>query len=140
MKKILLAITAIFMVMSLASCAKSYDEQQTIANVNAKMVYDAVNSAIKDDPNLQITKDYVYNSAEGVVKVSFDGANVTDLSDWIGDKFEGYYYAKLDTENRRVKYALWSDHSIDLDYYQYVDYTDRAYFDGTEHAIGYYGY
>lgn len=140
MKKILSAVMVIFSVMALSSCAKSYDEQQAIAKSCAKQVYTAVSSALKDDPNIQITRDYVYNMAEGVVNVSFDGTNVTDLGEWLGNEFKGYYYVKLDPENRTVRYALWSDHSIDLDYYEYVEYTDKAYFDGTEHAIGYYGY
>lgn len=140
MKKFLSAIMVIFSVMALSSCAKSYDEQQAIATSCAKQIYTAVSSALKDDPNIQITRDHVYNMAEGVVNVSFDGTNVTDLGEWLGDEFEGYYYVKLDPENRTVRYALWSDHSIDLDYYEYVEYTDKAYFDGTEHAIGYYGY
>ena len=130
----------IFAVMALSSCTKSYDEQQAIANSCAIQVYNAVSSALKDDPNIQITKDHVYNMAEGVVNVSFDGTNVTDLGEWLGNEYKGYYYVKLDPKNRTVRYALWSDHSIDLDYYEYVEYTDRAYFDGTEHAIGYYGH
>ena len=139
MKKVLSAVMVIFAVMALSSCAKSYDEQQSIATANAKQIYVAVNSALKDDPNIQVTRDYVYNMAEGVVNVSFDGTNVTDLGEWLGNNYKGYYYVKLNPEKHTVKYALWSDHSIDLDYYEYVDYTDRAYFDGTEHAIGYWG-
>ncbi|MGN0599444.1 MAG: hypothetical protein ACI4JK_06060 [Oscillospiraceae bacterium] len=140
MKKILSAVMIIFMVMSLTSCKKSYDELQTGANAHAKEVYTAVQAAIDDDPSLRLGNYYVSNYGDGYVKVSFDGSTSTDLSPWLGNKFEGYFIAAIDSYSRTVEYALWSDHEIDLDYYDYVEYTDRAYYEGTEHAIGYCGY
>lgn len=140
MKKVLSAVMVIFAVLALSSCAKSYDEQQTHANVQAKILYTAVKSAINEYPDIKITEKYIYGSANGEVKVCFDGEKVINLSDWLGKDFSGYYYIRLDPENGKVKYVLWSDYKIDMDYYEYVDYTDRAYFDGTEHAIGYWNY
>lgn len=140
MKKILSAVMVIFMVMGLTSCGKSYEDKQAEATAKAKTIYISVMSAMNDNPDIQILKTSVYNMNDHSVMISFDGSQTTDLSVYLGNDYKGYFYAALDPYSRSVEYALWSEYEIDLDYYDYVEYTDRAYFDGTGHAIGYWGY
>lgn len=140
MKRILTAVIAVFMAMSLASCAKSYDEQQAEADAHAKEVYTALESAINNDPNLYLDAYEICNTENGSTTVSFDGANLTDLSPWLGKNFKGYFFAFIDSYNGAVELAVWSDDKIDIDYYDSVNYSNKDYYDETEHIISYYGY
>lgn len=139
MKKVLSAVMVIFAVMALSSCGKSYDEQQLEADVYAKQVYTALESAINNDPNLIIDVYGISNTENGSTTVNF-GANLTDLSPWLGKNFKGYFFAFIDSYNRTVELAVWSDDKIDIEYYDSIAYSSKEYFDKTEHIIGYYGY
>lgn len=139
MKKILSAIMVIFTVMALSSCGQSYDEQQLEADVCAKQVYTALESAINDNPDLIIDVYGISNTESGSTTVSF-GANLTDLSPWLGEKFKGYFFAFIDSYNRSVELAVWSNDKIDIEYYDSLNYSSKEYFDETGHIIGYYGY
>ena len=137
MKKVISAIIVVFMAMGLTSCGKSYEDLQGIARVNARSVYEAVRGALNENPGMQLANTSIYNMSNSNMKISFDRSAVIDLADFLGKDFKGYFYAEIDPYSRSVEYALWSDHTIDLDYYDYVEYTDRAYFDGTGYIIGY---
>lgn len=123
------------MVLGLASCG--YEDKQSKATARALMVYTAVQGALNDNPGTQLVNDEVYNMRSGALNISFDRTNVIDLSIYLGNDFDGYFYAMIDTYSRSVEFALWSDHEMDLNYYDYVEYTDRAYYEGTGHVIGY---
>lgn len=139
MKKILTAVIAVFMVMSLASCAKSYDEQQAEADFCAKKVCSSIESAINDNPDLFLDKYEIRNTSDGSTTVSFNSETSTNISKWFGEDFEGYFYAYIDCDRRSVDSAIWSADEIDIDYYDYVGET-KAYYDGTEHVLGYWSY
>lgn len=141
MKKVLSAVMVIFAVLALSSCGQSYEEQQLEADVCAKQVYTALESAINNDPNLYLGDVYeICNTENGSTTISFDGVNLIDLSPSLGKKFTGYFFAFIDSYNRTVELAVWSDDKIDIESYDSLNYSSKEYFDETGHIIGYYGY
>lgn len=140
MKKILSAIMVIFTVMALSSCGQSYEEQQAEADFRAKKVYSSIESAINDNPNLFLNMYEIRNTSDGSAAVSFDGTTSANISKWLGEDFKGYFYAYIDCDRRSVDSAIWSADEIDIDYYDYVGGETKAYYDGTEHVLGYWSY
>ena len=98
------------------------------ANANAKTVYTAFSAALTEMAIEAVESyDYEFYNEDGVIAnpVTSEGYTI-DVTSYLGDDFEGYYYVNVDMFSYMVNYALWSETPIDY-YYQYGDFDQEMF-------------
>ena len=98
------------------------------ANANAKTVYVAFASALTEMAIEDVESyDYEFYNEDGVFAnpVTSEGYTI-DVTSYLGDEFEGYYYVNVDMLSYMVNFALWSETPIDY-YYQYGDFDQEMF-------------
>lgn len=100
----------------------------TAANANAKTVYVAFASALTQmsiDGGSSYDYEF-YNETSGITDVETSEGYVLNITEYLGDNYEGYYYVSVDMSNYAVEYALWSETPIDY-YYQYGEFDQEMF-------------
>lgn len=84
------------------------------ANANTKSVFTAVSTKLvqMDIDGEAVSSDVVTGVGS---KITIDGKEY-DMSDYLGEEFEGYYYIKIDPEKYYAEYAVWSVDPIPDEY------------------------
>ncbi len=98
------------------------------ANANAKTVYTAFSTALTEMAIEGVESyDYeFYNETSGDYNVATSEGYTIDVTSYLGDDFEGYYYVNVDMFSYMVNFALWSETPIDY-YYQYGEFDQEMF-------------
>lgn len=111
MKKILAAVLVVFMAVGLSSCG--YEDKQSEATANAMQVFTAFDAALQENPDVAIAYTrYDGKLSSGNMMFYPDDVTGIDLSDYLGNSFEGYYRVYVDPQSGYVTAALWSEKEI----------------------------
>lgn len=85
-------------------------------NANAKSVYSGAQLAITDIIKMEETVDpgaiYICKSKGSGVCASVSTSNECDLTDYLGDNYDGYFGFKTDNSGTGCVYAMWSSQPI----------------------------
>lgn len=83
--------------------------KQVSADANAKTVYTAFSAALTEMAVAGETfEDFEFNNTS-VTSTGYE----LNIADYLGDSFEGYYYAYVNPYDYMVEYAIWSDSPIE---------------------------
>ncbi len=110
----IIAILAAILVPSMMGYVKN--SRASRLNANARSVHEGAQLAITDIYNAggTVTPSCVYtNSADGEGECNPNGGGQQcDLTDYLGEEFEGYFLFMTNAEGTGCTYALWSDRPI----------------------------
>lgn len=84
-------------------------------NANAKTVFSGAQLAITDSYNAGIrldAGDLYMNSVDGSGQCMGRNGGSCDITDYVGENFEGYFGFVLDSAGTGAAYALWSDQPL----------------------------
>lgn len=84
-------------------------------NSNAKSIYNGASLAITDCVvyhTAVINPNCVYTGSDDCIAHPQGGGDSFDLTDYLGEKFGGYFLFVTDSGGTGCLYALWSDHPI----------------------------
>lgn len=84
-------------------------------NANAKTVFSGAQLAITDSYNsgVEFTPGEIYiNSVNGSGACTGQGGDVCDITDYIGENFNGYFGFVMDSSASGASYAIWSDQPL----------------------------
>ena len=84
-------------------------------DTNARHVYGAANYAVSDYyagfSNFQILPNCIYTGGSDCIGHANLGGQC-DLTNYLGENFNGYFAFKTDASGNYIDYALWSDRQI----------------------------
>ena len=113
----IIGILAAILVPSMLGFIK--DSKAARLNGNAKSIYSAAQLAITDynngvtgAANATILPDCVYTGSDNGLAYPDGGGDTCDLTNYLGEKFEGYFAFKTDAMGYGCVYALWSEQPI----------------------------
>lgn len=93
------------------------------ANANSKMLYTAIAT--------YLTKVAIDNGTISGTTVEGNGTVIvidgkeTDLSEYLGNEFKGYYYAEIDPELYCANFVVWSEEPIADEYKRAISYDEQ---------------
>lgn len=83
-------------------------------NTNARSIYSGATLAIIDTINMgdAVEPDTIYTGSDDCIGHPDGGGDDCDLTNYLGEKFGGYFAFKTDIQGTGCIYALWSDYPI----------------------------
>ncbi len=83
-------------------------------NANARSIYSGATLAIVDTINSghTVKPDCIYTGSNDCMGHPDGGGDICDLTNYLGEKFDGYFAFKTSSQGMGCIYAMWSDYPI----------------------------